>query len=198
VSQSSPASGPETPRVVRLTAPLSEADVRRLRIGDEVLLSGIVYTARDAAHKRLMETLDRGEPLPFPIDGAAIYYVGPTPAKPGQVIGSAGPTTSGRMDAYAPRLIALGQRAMIGKGQRLKAVAEACVTYGCVDLAATGGAGALLARTVKSATVVAYEDLGPEAIRRLEVVDFPCIVALDTTGADLYVAGREQWRTDQA
>ena len=187
-----------TPRSVRLTAPLSEADVRDLRIGDEVLLSGVVYTARDAAHKRLMETLDRGEPLPFPIEGAVIYYVGPTPARPGQVIGSAGPTTSGRMDAYAPRLIALGQRGMIGKGQRQKPVAEACVQHGCVDLAATGGSGALLAKTIRSATVVAYDDLGPEAIRRLEVVDFPCIVALDTTGADLYVAGREAWRTDQA
>ncbi len=198
MSQAPSASNPGTPRSVRLTAPLSEADVRALRIGDEVLLSGTVYTARDAAHKRLIETLDRGEPLPLPLEGAAIYYVGPTPAKPGQVIGSAGPTTSGRMDAYAPRLIALGLRAMIGKGQRQKAVAEACVRYGCVDLAATGGAGALLARTIKSSEVVAYDDLGTEAIRRLEVVDFPCIVALDTTGADLYVAGREQWRTDQA
>jgi fumarate hydratase subunit beta len=186
-----------TPRTVRLTAPLSEAAVRDLRIGDEVLLSGTIYTGRDAAHKRMIEALDRGETLPFPIEGAVIYYVGPTPAKPGQVIGSAGPTTSGRMDAYAPRLIALGLRAMIGKGQRLAPVVEACVTHGCAYLAATGGAGALLARTIQAAEVVAYDDLGPEAVRRLTVVDFPCIVALDTTGADLYVAGREQWRTDK-
>lgn len=166
-----------------------------LKAGDTVLLSGVVYTARDAAHKRLMELLDAGEPLPFPLEGSAIYYVGPTPERPGQVIGSAGPTTSGRMDAYSPRLLDLGQSIMIGKGARNQAVKDVVVRNGAVYLAALGGAGALMAASVRSLEVICWEDLGCEAVRRLEVKDFPLTVILDAHGGDLYQAGPEAYLT---
>ena len=172
-----------------LTTPLTQEMLAPLQAGDMVLLSGVVYTARDAAHKRFIEQLDAGEPLPSPIRGAAIYYVGPTPERPGQVIGSAGPTTSGRMDAYSPRLLDLGLAAMIGKGARNQAVKDAVVRNGAVYLAALGGAGALAAASIRSAEIVCWEDLGCEAVRRLEVCDFPLTVILDPHGGDLYKSG---------
>ena len=172
-----------------LTTPVTPADLAPLHAGDTVLLSGIVYTARDAAHKRMMELLDAGNPLPFPLEGSAIYYVGPTPERPGQVIGSAGPTTSGRMDAYSPRLLDLGQSIMIGKGKRNQAVKDAVIKNGAVYLAALGGAGALMAASVKELEVICWEDLGCEAVRRLYVEDFPLTVILDTHGGDLYESG---------
>ena len=171
---------------IKITPPLTDKDVENLRAGDKVLITGVLYTARDAAHKRLIELLDKGEKLPFDVKGQLIYYVGPTPAKPGQVIGSAGPTTSGRMDAYTPRLLELGLKGTIGKGQRSAEVVEAMKKYKAVYLAAVGGAAALIAKTIKKAEIVAYEDLGPEAIRRLEVVDFPAIVVNDINGNDLF------------
>ncbi len=160
-----------------------------LRAGDTVLLSGIVYTARDAAHKRMCEALDAGESLPFDLKGSAIYYVGPTPEKPGQIIGSAGPTTSGRMDAYSPRLLDLGNKIMIGKGKRDTAVKEAVVRNGAVYMAALGGAGALMCQCVKSLEIIAWPDLGCEAVRRLQVEDMPLTVILDAHGGDLYESG---------
>ena len=177
----------------KLTAPVTREDLAPLRAGDTVLLSGVVYTARDAAHKRLMERLDRGEELPFPLEGSAIYYVGPTPERPGQVIGSAGPTTSGRMDAYSPRLLDLGQAVMIGKGARSQAVQEAVVRNGAVYLAALGGAGALMAESVRKLEIICWEDLGCEAVRRLEVEDMPLTVILDAHGGNLYRSGPEQY-----
>ncbi len=179
--------------VIRLKTPLSDADLEKLKAGDKVLLNGVIYTGRDAAHKRLFDLLKEGKPLPIDIKGQVIYYVGPAPAKPGQVIGSAGPTTSGRMDAYAPKLIEIGLKGMIGKGMRKKEVVEAMKKYKAVYFAATGGAGALLAKAIKKAQVVAYEDLGPEAINRLEVEDFPVIVVNDTEGNDLYQQGMEKY-----
>ena len=167
---------------------------KSLKTGDKVLISGVVYTARDAAHKRMAEALERGEPLPFDIRGQTVYYMGPSPAPPGRVIGSAGPTSSGRMDSYTPRLLAAGLRAMIGKGSRSSEVNKTIKEYGAVYLAATGGAGALLSRTIKKAIVIAYEDLGPEAIRRLEVEDFPAIVINDTHGGDLYEEGKAKYQ----
>ena len=175
--------------VHHLTTPVTKQDLAPLRAGDTVLLSGVVYTARDAAHKRLMERLDAGEPLPFPLEGSAIYYVGPTPERPGEVIGSAGPTTSGRMDTYSPRLLDLGQSIMIGKGKRSPTVKEAVVRNGAVYLAALGGAGALMAECVKSLEIICWEDLGCEAVRRLEVRDMPLTVILDSQGGDLYESG---------
>jgi fumarate hydratase subunit beta len=172
--------------VIQLHAPLAEADVRRLKVWDEVLISGVVYTARDMAHKRLCEAMDRGEKLPIPLEGAIIYFVGPTPARPGAVIGAAGPTTSARMDAFSPKLIAHGLRAMIGKGYRGEQVRQALREHGAVHLATLGGAGALLSKHIVAAEVVAYEDLGTEAIRRLEVVDFPAVVAYDAAGGCVY------------
>jgi len=173
----------------KLTTPVTREDLAPLRAGDTVLLSGVVYTARDAAHKRMMELLDAGKELPFPVEGSALYYVGPTPERPGQVIGSAGPTTSGRMDAYSPRLLDLGQAVMIGKGARNRAVKDAVVRNGAVYLAALGGAGALMARSVKALEIVCWEDLGCEAVRRLEVEDFPLTVILDAHSGDLYESG---------
>ncbi len=161
-------------------------DIRSLHAGDYVYLSGTVYTARDAAHKRMKETLDRGEKLPFDIDGMIIYYMGPSPAREGRPIGSAGPTTSGRMDKYAPELMDLGLQGMIGKGRRTQEVTDAIVRNGCVYFAAVGGAGALLSKKIISSEVIAYEDLGTEAIRKLEVEDFPVIVAIDSEGANIY------------
>ncbi|MGD0626270.1 MAG: Fe-S-containing hydro-lyase [Thermodesulfobacteriota bacterium] len=180
-------------QAIRLKTPLTDADLEKLRAGDKVLLTGVIYTGRDAAHKRLFDLLKEGKPLPIDLKGQVIYYVGPAPAKPGQVIGSAGPTTSGRMDAYSPKLMEMGLRGMIGKGMRRKEVVEAMKKYKAVYFAATGGAGALLAKAVKKAQVVAYEDLGPEAINRLEVEDFPVIVVNDTKGNDLYEEGMRKY-----
>ncbi len=173
----------------KLTTPVKREDLAPLRAGDTILLSGTVYTARDAAHQRMMELLDRGEPLPFPVEGSALYYVGPTPERPGEVIGSAGPTTSGRMDAYSPRLLDLGQAIMIGKGARNQAVKEAVVRNGAVYLAALGGAGALMAASVRELEIICWEDLGCEAVRKLEVENFPLTVILDAHGGDLYESG---------
>ena len=173
----------------KLTTPVTRADLAPLKAGDTVLLSGVVYTARDAAHKRMMELLDQGKPLPFPVEGSALYYVGPTPERLGEVIGSAGPTTSGRMDAYSPWLLDLGQAIMIGKGARNGAVKEAVVRNGGVYLAALGGAGALMSASVKALEVICWEDLGCEAVRRLEVEDMPLTVILDAHGGDLYESG---------
>ena len=173
----------------KLNTPLSKQDLAPLQAGDTVLLSGVVYTARDAAHARMMELLDKGEPLPFPIEGAAIYYVGPTPERPGCAIGAAGPTTSGRMDAYTPRLLDLGLACMIGKGKRTEAVKQSVVKNGAVYLAAIGGAGALMAGSVQSCEIIAWPDLGCEAVRKLVVKDFPLTVLLDTYGGDLYQSG---------
>ncbi len=179
---------------IKITPPLTDATVEKLRAGDKVLITGVLYTARDAAHKRLIELLDRGGKLPFDIKGQIIYYVGPTPERPGQVIGSAGPTTSGRMDAYTPRLIELGLKGMVGKGARSKEVLDAVRKHRSVYMAAVGGAAALIARSIKKAEIIAYEDLGPEAIRRLEVVDFPAIVVNDVHGGDLFAEGVARYR----
>jgi fumarate hydratase subunit beta len=170
-----------------LTTPLTDADVEQLRSGDVVFITGHIYTARDAAHKRLVETLDAGNPLPFDLKGALIYYVGPSPAPPGRPIGSAGPTTSYRMDTYAPRLHSLGLKGTIGKGKRSDEVKAALATHKAVYLGATGGAGALLSQRITDAKVIAYEDLGPEAIRELTVKDFPLLVINDCHGGELYV-----------
>ncbi len=170
-----------------MTLPLSEEQVRSLRIGDQVELTGVLYTARDAAHRRLVELLDRNESLPLPLQDQCLYFVGPCPAPPGRAIGSAGPTTSGRMDAYSPRLIReCGLRAMIGKGERSKEVAEAMETCGAVYFAATGGAGALLASRILKCEVIAFPDLGPEAICKLTVERFPVVVAMDSHMGNLY------------
>ena len=173
-----------------ITLPLTEALARTLRAGDTVYLTGTVYTSRDAGHKRLCEALARGEKLPFDPKDATIYYVGPTPAPPGKVIGAAGPTTSGRMDAYAPTLLSQGVRGMIGKGARSCEVVEAMIRYGGVYFGAIGGAGALLAKCVKHSRLIAYEDLGAEALRRLEVEDMPLYVVIDSLGQNLYELGR--------
>ena len=184
------------PEPIKLTTPLSDDEVKRLKIGDKVSLNGIIYTGRDAAHKRLIELLDQGKSLPFDIQGQIIYYVGPSPAKPGQPIGSAGPTTSYRMDTYSPKLISVGLKAMIGKGKRGQEVIDAIVKYKAVYLAAVGGAGALIAKSIKKSEVIAYEDLGPEAIRKLEVEGFSVIVVNDIHGEDLYRKGMEQYRRE--
>ena len=175
---------------MKLTAPLNEAEARKLRAGDSVLLSGVIYTARDAAHKRLCELVAQGKELPFPIEDAIIYFVGPTPAKEGQAIGSAGPTTSYRMDAYSPILIREGLRGMIGKGKRGEEVVAAMQEHGAVYFGAIGGCGALLSNCIKKAEIVCYEDLGAEAVRRLEVEDFPVVVVIDSEGNNLYESGR--------
>lgn len=180
-----------------LHTPLSREDARALRCGESCLITGTIYTARDAAHKRLCELAAKGEPLPFDIEGAIIYFVGPTPAKPGQVIGSAGPTTSYRMDAYSPALIALGQTGMIGKGKRGEAVVDAMRRYGAVYLGAIGGLGALLGKCVKKAEVIAYPDLGAEAVRKLEVENFPVVVVIDSEGNNLYELGRRAYLEQQ-
>ena len=178
---------------IRLTTPLSDKDVENLKIGDKVLLTGVIYTGRDAAHKRLIDLVNQGKEMPIDIKGQIIYFVGPSPAKPGQAIGSAGPTTSYRMDAFSPKLIELGLKGMIGKGNRAKAVIDAMVKYKAVYFGATGGAGALIAKSIKKSEIVAYEDLGPEAIRRLEVEDFPVVVINDVKGNDLYVEGANKY-----
>jgi fumarate hydratase subunit beta len=172
--------------IKKLQPPLNEADVRLLKVGDEVEISGVLYTARDMAHKRLCQVIDEGEKLPFPLEGAIIYFCGPAPARSGRVIGAAGPTTSSRMDAFSPKLIAKGLKAMLGKGYRGDEVRKALKKYGAVHLSAIGGAGALLSKHIVSAEVIAYEDLGTEAIRKLQVVDFPAIVAYDANGNSVY------------
>lgn len=177
----------------RVSAPLTDNVVQDLRAGDEVFISGVIYAARDAAHKRMVDLLSKGEPLPFDIKGQVVYYAGPTPTRPGEVIGSAGPTTSYRMDPYAPILIQHGLKGMIGKGQRTEPVVEAMKKFKAVYFAAVGGAGALIARAVKANKIVAYEELGPEAVRMLEVVDFPVIVAQDCHGGDLFVEGVKKY-----
>lgn len=178
---------------ISVKTPLSHEDARKLKAGDSVLLSGVIYTARDAAHKRLCELVAQGKELPMDIRDAVIYFVGPTPAKPGQAIGSAGPTTSYRMDAYSPTLIAQGQTGMIGKGKRGPEVIAAMKEHGAVYFGAIGGCGALLSKCIKKAEVIAYEDLGAEAIRRLEVEDFPVIVIIDSEGNNLYETGRTSY-----
>lgn len=177
----------------RIQLPLTRELSRTLHAGDQVLLSGTIYTSRDAGHKRMCEALARGEELPFDPTDATIYYVGPTPAKPGQVIGSAGPTTSGRMDAYAPRMMEAGARGMIGKGARLPEVIDAIREYEGTYFGAIGGAGALLAKSIKKSELIAYEDLGTEALRRLEVEDMPLVVIIDSQGNNLYEKGREEY-----
>lgn len=173
--------------------PLTEEKARSLKAGDTVYITGYIYTSRDAGHKRMCEALDRGEKLPFDTKDATIYYVGPTPAKPGQVIGSAGPTTSGRMDAYAPKMMSVGARGMIGKGARLPEVIDAMKKYSGVYFGAIGGAGALIAKSIKSAELIAYEDLGAEALRRLYVENMPLVVIIDCEGNNLYISGREEY-----
>jgi len=178
---------------IRITAPLTRETVRTLKAGDSCLISGMIYTARDAAHKRLCQLAAEGKELPLDVQEAIIYFVGPTPAKPGQAIGSAGPTTSYRMDAYSPALIKLGQTGMIGKGKRGKEVVDAMQEHGAVYFGATGGCGALLSRCIKKAEVIAYEDLGAEAIRKLTVEDFPVVVIIDSLGNNLYETGRKAY-----
>jgi fumarate hydratase subunit beta len=182
---------------IRLTAPFDRETARKLKSGDSVLLSGVIYTARDAAHKRLCELVAAGKELPLDMQGATIYYVGPTPAKEGQPIGSAGPTTSYRMDAYSPTLIAQGETGMIGKGKRGPEVVAAMKEHGAVYFGAIGGCGALLSKCVKKAEVIAYEDLGAEAIRRLEVEDLPVTVIIDSQGNNLYETGMAAYLATQ-
>ena len=178
-------------QVIKL--PLTREMARSLKAGDSVLLTGVIYTARDAAHKRLCELMEQGKELPVDLRDTVIYFVGPTPAKPGQVIGSAGPTTSYRMDAYSPMLIEHGQTGMIGKGKRGEEVVQAMKEHGCVYFGATGGCGALLSGCIKKAEVVAYPDLGPEAIHRLEVENFPVVVIIDSEGNNLYETGKQNY-----
>ena len=180
--------------VIRVQAPMTKETVKSLKAGDNVLISGIVYAARDAAHKRIKALIDKGSELPFDLAGQVIYYVGPCPARPGEVIGSAGPTTSGRMDAYAPALIELGLAGMIGKGLRSQDVINVMVAYGAVYFGATGGAGALIAGSIVSEEVLAFPELGPEALRKLVVKDFPAVVIIDSRGNNLYISGREKYR----
>ena len=180
--------------VKKISLPLTNKTLAELRAGDSVLLYGVMYVARDAAHKRMAEALKQGKPLPFDIKGQTIYYMGPSPAKPGQVIGSAGPTTSGRMDAYTPGLIAEGLKGMVGKGRRSPAVKDAIKKYKAVYFAAVGGAGALISKSIKKSKVIAYPELGPEAILRLEVEDFPATVINDIYGGDLYEEGKAKYK----
>lgn len=178
---------------IKITTPLTREKTKDLKAGDTVYITGTIFTGRDAAHKRLIDLLDQGENLPVDLTGQIIYYVGPTPEKPGQAIGSAGPTTSGRMDLYTPKLLDLGMKGMIGKGARNKDVVDAIVRNGAVYFAATGGAAALIAKCVKSSEIVAYEDLGAEAIRRLEVEDMPVVVVIDSEGNNLYEIGQKNY-----
>lgn len=179
--------------IKKITTPFSKEDALSLHAGDQVLLSGVIYTGRDAAHKRMVEMIKNKEPLPFDVNNQIIYYVGPTPSKPGRVFGSGGPTTSGRMDAYAPTMLSLGLRGMIGKGYRNQAVKDAMIQYHGVYFGAIGGAGAYIGNVVKECEVIAFDDLGPEAIRRLVVEDFPLTVIIDAYGNDLYTQGRKDY-----
>ena len=183
-------------KTVNIFTPMADDIITSLKSGDQVYITGIIYTARDTAHKRLVDALDKKEKLPFDLKGQIIYYMGPSPAKPGQVIGSAGPTTSGRMDIYTPRLLSLGLKGMIGKGNRSQAVKDAIKKYRAVYFAAIGGAGALISKAIKRAEVVAYEDLGAEAILRIEVEDFPATVINDIYGGDLYEEGKARYRVE--
>ena len=176
-----------------IKVPLSREEAKQLKFGDSCLLSGVIYTARDAAHKRLCELVEQGKELPFDVKDSVIYFVGPTPAKPGEVIGSAGPTTSYRMDAYSPTLIKQGQTGMIGKGKRNNDVINAMKEHGAVYFGAIGGCGALLSQCIKKSEVIAYDDLGAEAIRRLEVENFPVVVVIDSKGNNLYETGRAEY-----
>ncbi len=180
--------------VVRIASPVSRETLSRLKAGDSVAISGVIYTARDAAHKKLIEALEAGEKPPIDLEGITIYYMGPSPAPPGRVIGAAGPTTSGRMDRYTPRLLAAGVRALLGKGFRSPAVREAIREHGAVYMVAIGGAGALISQHIRASEVVAYPELGPEAIRRLEVDELPAIVINDSRGGDLYIEGRARYQ----
>ena len=180
--------------IMHISSPIDAEIIEKLTVGTRVLISGIIYVARDAAHHRLIQALDRNDKLPFAPKGQTLYYMGPSPAKPGQVIGSAGPTTSSRMDTYTPRLIAAGIKAMIGKGSRSPEVKEAIKKYKAVYLATIGGAGALIAKSIKQVEVIAYEDLGTEAIRRLNVQNFPAIVANDIYGEDLFEQGKARYQ----
>ncbi|HPD00759.1 MAG TPA: Fe-S-containing hydro-lyase [Acetivibrio sp.] len=177
-----------------LEAPFDDEKIKMLKAGDTVRINGIIYTARDAAHKKMISLINEGKSLPFDIRNQIIYYVGPCPARPGEVIGSAGPTTSSRMDAYAPKLIELGLKGMIGKGLRSKAVVDAMKTYNAVYLGAIGGAGALIARSIVAQDIIAFPELGTEAIRKLTVKDFPVVVIIDSNGDDLYRTGRDKYR----
>jgi len=181
-------------KTLHVKAPLDEETIKNLRAGDQLFITGVIYVGRDTAHKRMVEALDQGKPPPFDLKGQVIYYMGPAPAKPGQPIGSAGPTTSGRMDAYSPRLLAEGLKAMIGKGMRSQAVKDAIKKYGGVYLAAVGGAGALISKSIKKSEAIAYEELGAEAVRRLEVENFPVTVINDMYGGDLYEEGKARYR----
>ena len=181
--------------MININTPLKAEDISKLKTGDMVKLSGIIYTARDAAHKKIVELIENGENLPFELTGAVIYYVGPTPEKPDQIIGSAGPTTSGRMDSYSSLLMDNGLRGMIGKGGRNNEVKESIKKNKAVYFAAVGGAAALIAKSIKSSEIVAYEELGTEAVRKLEVVDFPVIVINDIYGNDLYEEGQKEYRS---
>jgi len=178
----------------KITLPLTEETLKDLRAGDNLLLTGVMYQGRDAAHKRIVEALDQRKPLPIDLKGQTIFFMGPSPARPEKPLGAAGPTTSIRMDSYSPRLIAEGLKGMIGKGMRTKPVRDAMVKYKVVYMAAIGGAGALLSKSIKKAEVVAYEDLGPEALRRLEVEDFPVTVINDIYGGDLYEEGKAKYQ----
>ena len=178
---------------IHISAPLDDATLEKMKTGDRLLISGVMYTGRDMAHKRMVDALHRGDELPFDIRGQIIYFVGPTPARPGKAIGAAGPTTSYRMDAYAPELLKRGLKMTIGKGARSKEVCEAMIQYKALYCAATGGAAALLSKCITRAEVIAYDDLGPEAIRKLEVEQFPCVVINDIHGGDLYTEGRRQY-----
>lgn len=180
----------------RVTTPLTDESVRGLKAGDSVLITGVIYAARDAAHKRLTEALSRGEKLPVDFTGQVVYYVGPSPAKPGEPIGSAGPTTSGRCDSYTPQLLDQGLKGMIGKGYRADAVVESMKKNNVVYFVTVGGAAALISRAIKSYEVVAYGDLGPEALARMEVVDFPAIVAIDCKGNNFYEEGQKKYRVE--
>jgi fumarate hydratase subunit beta len=177
-------------KTLNINSPLDEETIKKLQAGDQVFITGVIYSARDAAHKRMVEALDKGEKLPFDITNQTIYYMGPTPAKPGQIIGSAGPTTSGRMDSYATRLMAAGLKGMIGKGNRSQAVKDTMKKYKAVYFAAIGGAGALISKSIKKAEIIAYKDLGAEAILRLEIDNFPATVINDIYGGDLYEQGK--------
>jgi len=179
---------------IKLNTPISDNDIKKLHAGYKVILSGYVFAARDAAHKKMVELLDRGESLPFDPTGQVIYFVGPTPARPGQVIGSAGPTTSGRMNKYSPAMLKAGLKGMIGKGEMGKEVADALKQFKGAYFVATGGAGALIARRITESEVVAYEEMGPEAVRRLKVIDFPVIVAQDCHGGNIFSEGMEKYR----
>lgn len=178
---------------ISIKTPLTREDAKKLKAGDSCLISGVIYAARDAAHKRLCELIAQGKELPLDIKDSVIYFVGPTPEKPGQAIGSAGPTTSYRMDAYSPDLIAIGQTGMIGKGKRGQEVISAMKEYGAVYFGAIGGCGALLSKCIKKSEIIAYDDLGAEAIRRLEVEDFPVVVVIDSFGNNLYETGRKAY-----